>query len=761
MLADLARQIDQLDSPIQIELGNVLGDRAARSFLAAAHFDVGAEPADLPRDRLTGFGMLADLAFFARCRAAGLGEFAGELALGIVRAGDKRAEPSAAQGQPPYPALWALARIAAVVLGREQVIVEVFVKRLGHFRGLALHYLVALGLEVLPELGEQVLPVLAPVRHGVEFVFHPGGEIVGDIALEEPFQKGCEKSPGFLCEETVFLGPHIITVLQHLDRRGIGGRAADAELFQPLDQRRLAVARRRLGEVLAGLDPALGRAVALDQHRQHPAFVLFVARLLVERFIIDREKAGELDHLPGGAQFVLAGWIAQGDGGPLDIGAGHLARDRALPDQFVQPPFVAAAVLVLAEIGRADRFVSFLGVLGLGFIVARLFRQVMAVLVALRDRHPRGRDRARIHLHTIGPHIGDRALFVERLRHPHGMRGREAKLARGFHLQGRGGERRPGIAPGRPGLDLLDAELRGFDCGLGPIGTASIAKAQLLQLLAIEADQPRGEFGAEVFEPRQHRPVFLRAEQFDLVLALADQAQRDRLDPARTLGPGQFAPQHRRKGEAEQVIERAAGEVGVDQILVELARGLHRRQDHVLGDRIEGDSLDLLGQRLFLGQQFAHVPADCLAFSVRVSREDQAVGGLGGIGDRLHLPRLVAIELPVHGKVFVRSDRAVLGRQVADVAVAGEDLVVLAQIFLDGLGLGRGFYDDKLHGGWDRPYAYVYTRARVTGQRGTRQGGNPEGGGNESFHVSGGPHWHCGCRRTAKRARPSRIQAGL
>jgi hypothetical protein len=35
--------------------------------------------------------------------------------------------------------------------------------------------------------------------------------------------------------------------------------------------------------------------------------------------------------------------------------------------------------------------------------------------------------------------------------------------------------------------------------------------------------------------------------------------------------------------------------------------------------------------------------------------------------------------------------------QVADMAVGGEDLEVLAEVFLDGAGLGRRFNDDELH----------------------------------------------------------------
>jgi hypothetical protein len=88
------------------------------------------------------------------------------------------------------------------------------------------------------------------------------------------------------------------------------------------------------------------------------------------------------------------------------------------------------------------------------------------------------------------------------------------------------------------------------------------------------------------------------------------------------------------------------------------------------------------------------MPADRLALAIRVSGQDQSVGLLGGIGDLAHARLLVAIQLPVHLEALVGADRAVLGRQIADVTIAGQNLVVLAQILLDGLGLGRGSDDD-------------------------------------------------------------------
>ncbi len=102
----------------------------------------------------------------------------------------------------------------------------------------------------------------------------------------------------------------------------------------------------------------------------------------------------------------------------------------------------------------------FLRVLGLGLVLARRVRHV-GVAVILADHLARLGDRLRRDLHAVGSHIGDEAgglaadvdAFIEPLRDAHGVRRREAELAAGFLLQGRGGEGRLRIAPGRLRLD--------------------------------------------------------------------------------------------------------------------------------------------------------------------------------------------------------------------------------------------------------------------------------------------------------------------
>ncbi len=70
-------------------------------------------------------------------------------------------------------------------------------------------------------------------------------------------------------------------------------------------------------------------------------------------------------------------------------------------------------------------------------------------------------------------------------------------------------------------------------------------------------------------------PVFAALEDLDLGLALADQAQRHRLHAAGRAAARQLAPQDGREGEAHEIVQRAARQIGVDQRLVEVARMGH------------------------------------------------------------------------------------------------------------------------------------------------------------------------------------------
>ena len=172
--------------------------------------------------------------------------------------------------------------------------------------------------------------------------------------------------------------PDIFAVAQDVERRGIGRRTADAELLHLLDEARFAVAGRRLGEMLLGLDLAAFELIALGQNGESAV----LADHIVGAFLIKLEEAVEADHRARGAQAVGHAVIA-GDadlgGGALDLGARSLARQRALPHELVELEGLVIEIAGdllrrLAEVGRPDGFVRFLRVLGLGLVLAWAMR---------------------------------------------------------------------------------------------------------------------------------------------------------------------------------------------------------------------------------------------------------------------------------------------------------------------------------------------------------------------------------------------------
>ena len=138
--------------------------------------------------------------------------------------------------------------------------------------------------------------------------------------------------------------------------------------------------------MLLGAHLLLGRRIAFGQTRQQLGIIVVA---VVAAFFVEREEAGEDHHLPGRTQRMATAAVDHVDRRALQPGARHLARQRALEDQVVEPRMIARARLVAAELGRADRFMRFLRILCLGLILARLFGQVSAV-IAVRDRLARG-----------------------------------------------------------------------------------------------------------------------------------------------------------------------------------------------------------------------------------------------------------------------------------------------------------------------------------------------------------------------------------
>ncbi len=148
------------------------------------------------------------------------------------------------------------ARIGAVLLCRENMRAEQLVEAVEHLQSCADPWCRRARSRNPPEIAQHLFPVDLVIGDAVELFLEIGGEIIVDIAGEEAFEKGGDEAALVFRNQPLLVEPHIVAVAQDRERRGIGRRPADAELFHPLDERRLGEARRRLGEMLGRLDLA-------------------------------------------------------------------------------------------------------------------------------------------------------------------------------------------------------------------------------------------------------------------------------------------------------------------------------------------------------------------------------------------------------------------------------------------------------------------------------------------------------------------------
>ena len=189
-----------------------------------------------------------------------------------------------------------------------------------------------------------------------------------------------------------------------------------------------------------------------------------------------------------------------------------------------------------------------------------------------------------------------------------------------------------------------------------------------------------------------HVPVFLGLEGFDLLLAVVDDADSYALDAARRQTAPDFPPQEGAQLIAHQTVQHTAGLLGVEEVFVDGAGVGHTLLHALLGDLVEGHAVGLVGVE---AQNVGQMPADGFAFTVRVGRQQHTVGVLG-LALQLFDELFLAFDADVLRRIVMLDVDAQLGGgQIADVAHAGRNFVVFAQIFADGLRLGRRLHDDE------------------------------------------------------------------
>ena len=508
---------------------------------------------------------------------------------------------------------------------------------------------------------------LGPFRSGHLLVFlGPNGAIVLQV-------QGLE---GALLALAV-LFHDVAALLDGADGGGVGGRTADLQFLEFLDEGGFAEAGRRLGEALDGLHGLEVERLALLHAGEHAAVLLLVIGALE----VDLHEAVELDGFAFGDEHLLSARQVNVDRGLLDDGVGHLARQGALEDEFVQPALVALALQGGGgHVGRADGLVGLLGAGVLGLEDAAL---VVVLSVARSDVGLGGVEGEVGQVGRVRSHVGDAASLVQSLGNLHGAGHREAEFPGGLLLEGGGGERRGRLALGRLALDTVGFEggaVGGLQDLFGDLGGVEALVEVGLEALAI-----CGELGRDLV-------VALRLEGEDLPFALHDEADGDALDPAGRQRGADLLPQDRGELVAHEAVQHPAGLLGHHEGHVDLAGILDGPEDGLLGDLAEDNALGLgLGQ----AERFLQVPADGLSLAVLIRREPDDLGGLGEF--------LQFTEAPLVGGHFIGGHEPVLdihgelsSGQVPDVSIAGSDNIVPTEVSFDGFGLGRALHDDEV-----------------------------------------------------------------
>src|SRR3546814_15361749 len=88
-----------------------------------------------------------------------------------------------------------------------------------------------------------------------------------------------------------------------------------------------------------------------------------------------------------------------------------------------------------------------------------------------------------------------------------------------------------------------------------------------------------------------------------------------------------------------------------DLILIEIARILHGLRDGFFCDRIKGHAINLWWQSLFFPQHLLHMPANRLAFAIRVGDRKSVVSG-----------KSVSVRVDLGGRRNIKKKHSIMNR---------------------------------------------------------------------------------------------------
>jgi hypothetical protein len=288
--------------------------------------------------------------------------------------------------------------------------------------------------------------------------------------------------------------------------------------------------------------------------------------------------------------------------------------------------------------------------------------------------------------------VAERLPLVEPLRVGHRLACGEAKALRCFLLERRRGERGGRVLPPLAPLHVRHLEGHRGDVPHHPAGGLLGLERERL---AVDLVEPGVEGLLVLEQVRRDGPVLLLHEGADLVLALANEPERHRLNAASREAGSDRLPEEGAHLVAHEPVQDAASLLRLDLPRVERSGGLERLLHGPLGDLAERDALEAVAVH-GVAQLLRDVVRDRLALAVRVGRQDHGVRLLG-----LLLEVRDDLPLPSDGHVLgleavLDVDPELLGGQITDVPDRGGDLVAAAQVLADRARLRGRLHDHEM-----------------------------------------------------------------
>ncbi len=294
--------------------------------------------------------------------------------------------------------------------------------------------------------------------------------------------------------------------------------------------------------------------------------------------------------------------------------------------------------------------------------------------------------------HGVGSHIGDESdgpflakldTLIQFLRGGHGLFGGEAELSRRLLLEL---ARREGRRRGPPGFLLFNAVDDKGSRFQAREDVVRLFRAGDARLFSVDPDEACLEGRRQrALEERRDVPVFLSDKFPDFLFPVADDSHGNRLHAPGAQSSPHLVPENGADLISHQSVQDAPRLLGFVFVKVQLPGMAESGKHGVFRQVVEKDTVDIL----LAVDLFGDMPGDGFTFTVGIGCEVNRVGRFRGLLQIRHDLLLAFQDLIGRLKIIFYVDPEFALGEILDVTHRGADVIITAQIFFNGLHLGR------------------------------------------------------------------------